>query len=422
MKNQIRNKIILWFCAILWLMMANANILAQDKINVTLVKDLKLSEGVSSTFFSSKITQIPTPKVEVFDQKIVFYDEQGDVVFTKEYDTHISVFASQNEKFFQIVRIIPSDTKSADARNIIDLFTDAGKLLWTKSVIAYEGFSSQYFIISNTGQAVEVHPEDGTLIFYNASGEMLKKVDVFNVDKPLFDDLSALKGIFSNQGDLFLLGVTYSQTATPGRKAEIVSFNELGKEIWRFTTKQLRIFKCFISPNNRYAVCSVRDGGFENRTIYILDCNTGHLIAEHKTILAEQVKFFSKNSTDYAVINDLSNRVVTINLSNSHSEDFYSVQGQEKILGVDVSNDLQLIAVAKGTFGSIPHVRGTKITISNTSIEFFDFMGNSLTELPVEGLSVLTRNNYMKFLEGSNKMLIYLKPKTLMVFEIKRID
>lgn len=422
MKNQIRNKIIPWFYAIVWLMMANPSIIAEDKINVTLVKDLKRSEGVSSTFFSFKTTQIPRPKVEVFDQKIVFYDEQGDVIFTKEYDTHISAFASQNEKFFQIVRTIPSDTKSADARNIIDLFTDAGKLLWTKSVIAYEGFSSQYFIISNTGQAIKVHPEDGTLIFYNASGEMLKKVDVFNVDKPLFDDLSALKGIFSNQGNLFLLGVTYSQTTTPGRKAEIILFNEFGDEIWRFTTKQLRIFKCFISPNNRYAVCSVRDGGFENRTIYILDCNTSHLIAEHKTILAEQVKFFSKNSTDYAVINDLSNRVVTINLSTSHSEDFYSVQGQEKILGVDVSNDLQLIAVAKGTFGSIPHVRGTKITISNTSIEFFDFMGNSLTELPVEGLSVLTRNNYMKFLEGSNKMLIYLKHKTLMVFEIKRID
>ncbi len=429
-------------------------IAAQENIKVTLVKEFKLSETAKSTFLNFSNPQNPVPKVEVYDQKIIFYNNSGNIIETKSYNQPIYITPSRNEKYFQVSILTQLPTKNSNGESTLELYKDDGKLIWSKTVMKYEDYNLNYFTISDNGNSVEIRADAGEIIFYDKNGNWVNKYDEFKISN--FDYLGAFRTVFSDDGEKLLLGITYppkfnmSEQEKENRDrgihrnrqsirshkytddeiqwqfAEILMFSNAGEVIWQFRSKNKRVFRLFISPDKQYVVFSGYDQSFDNQSFdnqitYILDAKTGELLSEHRGILAQYIKFFETSSKQSALINSLSQRVVTIKLIEGNLNNLYTTQGDEKILGTAVNVAGDLIIIAKSDKKLIPYKRGYKSSFYDTSLIFYNNEGSLIGEksIPVEGIGYLDKKNLMKFIGNDSKLSIYYeKHKTLKIYEI----
>lgn len=253
MKNKSRSKIISFLCIILWLMMANANILAQNKVNVTLAKDLTLSEATKLTVFDFEDPQNPGPKVEVFDKKIIFYNKDGEVNAVIEYDEPIGVDYSENEQFFSVATVNKYPTTNEAGQYQVDFYDAKGSKLCTIVTMLYEELPPPKFSISNTGTIIELSSMDGNLVLYNKNGQLLKKINFYQ-----FSDMgTALSSRFSSSGNLLVVGVNYPLTEAQQKNSEIILYDSFGNEKWRFKSNQGYVSsQLFISRDEQYVVSS----------------------------------------------------------------------------------------------------------------------------------------------------------------------
>jgi len=234
-------------------MMANANILAQNKVNVTLAKDLTLSEATKLTVFDFEDPQNPGPKVEVFDKKIIFYNKDGEVNAVIEYDEPIGVDYSENEQFFSVATVNKYPTTNEAGQYQVDFYDAKGSKLCTIVTMLYEELPPPKFSISNTGTIIELSSMDGNLVLYNKNGQLLKKINFYQ-----FSDMgTALSSRFSSSGNLLVVGVNYPLTEAQQKNSEIILYDSFGNEKWRFKSNQGYVSsQLFISRDEQYVVSS----------------------------------------------------------------------------------------------------------------------------------------------------------------------
>ncbi len=424
-------------------------ITAQENIKVTLIKKVELSKGSNLTFFNFNEVQNPKPKIEVHDQKVIFYDAHGIEITVKQYTEPIYIVTSKNQKYLQIVRTtqVPV-TKTAEGISVIELYSADGTLLWSKTRKIFWEDKLSKFIVSDQGNSIEVRV-GGQLIFYDKTGNMINQHEIY---RNLNLELMAFTAKFSDDGKYLLLGVNLPFQPTKSKErekntstnrkrkrdfdnsdvnknhagsAEIILFDKTGTKQWQFISKHLSVGRMFFSPNNKYVLFSARDRKFENSTTYIIDSKSGEITSEHPGILAISVKFFNHNQTEYALINSVSRSVSIINLENGNLNRLYTTSGKEEnILGTAVSSENGLIVFAKTKLLWTAHKGRKYPSYQESSLMFYDLTGNLLSQQSVSGehLEALDTDNMDKmfFAEKSNNLIIYSSiQKSYQVYEIR---
>lgn len=425
--EKIKNKIvfIVIHLMIFYLIVMSRTLIAQPELNIALAKKIEFPGEVRQTILDFADPLNPRTKVQVYDKRIEFYDEEGKVITTREYENPIYVEASENNEFLQVLRYPTPATKSnMIGTKTIDILDNKGTALWSKEYISYYEGRTTHIVLSNTGKAVEVHVHEGKLVFLDRNGTTRKEVYIPAIKETQGESAE----IFSNDADRFIIGISTNRYLIgKGIEARIIVFTDWGEEVWRYVVEESNIRSIFLSPDSRYLLCTsvshpLQDK--ENRSIYLLNLQNGELILSEKGVYAEQAMFFEKNGNYHAVINDLSERLVYVDLSLQRMEVKYEVSTNRKILGICADANRERVALIESEFGyeAMPE-RGQKVTLSNHQVKIYDLKGSLLSKgvLPVHDIGVLYRGNYMKLM--NNLLTIYQrKPARVMVFDVNPED
>lgn len=443
LSNQIFQKINL---VLLLSTLTSSLVLAQNKLSLNLIREVQVNVDANYNVFNFKDPENPTPKIEVYDNKVIFYNESGIEMATKHYTQPISVIPSKNQKYIQIIRTTEAPTtKTAVGISTIELYSQDGTLLWSKTrKVFWEGLSSK-FIVSNKGNSIEVQA-GGQLIFYDRIGNMINQAEIY---KNLNLELMAFTVKFSDDGEYLLLGVNLpfqlakskerEKNTNTNRKregdnrevnknhvgsAEIILFDKAGNKQWQFIPKQSRIMRMFFSPNNEYVLLSAQDQKFENSTTYVIDSKSGETTSEHPGVLAISIKFFNHNQAEYALINSVSQSVSIINLTNGNLNILYTASGKEEnVLGTAVSSENGLIVLARTKILWTAQNGRKYPSYQESSLMFYDLTGNLLSEqsVPGEYLEALDTDNMDKmfFAKKNTQLVIYSSiRKSYRIYEI----
>jgi hypothetical protein len=145
----------------------------------------------------------------------------------------------------------------------------------------------------------------------------------------------------------------------------------------------------------------------------------GEMLFQEKGIEVHQIEFFEQNANDYAVLNDLSNRLVYINLSTKKIESTYTLSTGKKILVLALDEISQRVGLIEAQVGYEPMHRGQRIGLSTYILKMFDLSGNLLAEgpIPVESMGFLQRDDFIKLANGT--LIMYLsRAKKLRIFNV----
>lgn len=447
MKPLLLNKILQKINLVLLLLALTLSpVLAQNKLSLNLIREIQVNVDANYNVFNFKDPENPGPKIEVYDNKVIFYNELGIEIITKQYTQPFSIIPSKNQKYIQIIRTTEAPkTKTAVGISTIELYSQDGTFLWSKTrKVAWEGSFSK-FIVSDEGNSIEVQA-GGQLIFYDRTGNMVNQHEIY---KNLNLELTAFTAKFSDDGEYLLLGVNFPfQPAKPKERekntntnrrresdnsdvnkinanpAVIILFDKAGNKQWQFIPKHSRVMRMFFSPNNKYVLFSAQDRKFENSTTYVIKTNSGQIISEYPGVLAISAKFFNHHETEYALINSVSQSVSLIDLANGNRNDLFTVSGRdENILGTAVTSENGLIVFARTRILWTAHNGRKYPSYQESSLVFYNLNGNLLSEqsVPGEYLEALDTDTMDKmfFTKENTQLVVYSSmQKSYRVYEI----
>lgn len=422
------------YSVIILLVVSAFHISAQQKVSFDYLKETRVPEDIKYNIATLDADGAIQPKIQIFPKKVVFYNDQGKVIQTKEYAQFITAIPSSKHNYLQIVRTTEGiETKQDKGTSEIELFSGDGKSIWRKSrQIYYEGRESR-FVISDQGKSVEQR-RGNQFIFYDKAGEKINE-HVFHEGTYLDPALTDLK--FSDDGNFVLLKINLPSEGMSGAasendrrtrrennqstaastieagSAELTLFDSDGNQQWQFLPKNRRLGQAFSSPENKYIVISGGNSGSGNSsaTTYILDRKTGEIKWEHPGINAASTRFYKHLDSEYVLIKS-SRSAGIINMTNGDLKRLYSVSKKEEgILGTAISPSLGLIALAK-TYLEWTEKDGRKYpSYRESSLLFYDLSGKMLSQEPIY-------DDYLENLEGSftEKMFFSDKDKELIIY------
>lgn len=374
----------------------------QDKVNVKLIKEIQYPDSAKQIIFNFKDSLNPIPKIAVFDKKIVFYDDEGNRIFVKEYNTPIGIEFTPNKKFLEVGRFPTPATKNNRGVYKIDLLNDRGDILWKKQFsFDYEG-ELPHLIVSNNGNSVLLEANNTKLVFMDKRGNVLNEVELEKINELSF----GIKGVTSNNGYRFVIGIfTSASLKKQGIISKIMVFDNFGKEVWSKKLNENYIKKMFISEDDRYLLCSTLNGALHivnNRAIYLFNLKTGKLILHKTGIYPQQAIFYKINGKDHIIINSLSESLIDINISSQSIERIYIVESGKKILGAIVDKESNKLAIIEARPGYAPMPgRGQKLGLSSFKLMIFDIGGKLLAsgKFPYK-IGFLNNDNNVQFVNS----------------------
>jgi hypothetical protein len=400
---------------------------AKPELKISLLKEVELPEKTKHIIFDFTDPLAPTPKVKFYDKEIVFYDSKRlTVVARRQYDAPISVDYSENEKYFRV-----GSATAAKGEYQVDFYDRAGNRFFSTETTFSEDIPPAQFKISNTGAIIEITSANGHIIFYDKDGNVLNKIGFY----PSSDNWNAISAEFSKSGNLVCVAVNYPLLNGKEKNSEIVLYDSSGNEKWRFKSNQRYVFGgIFLSPKADYALSSHYDkpgydkakksksAGPQNLTTYIIDAKSGTPITKLPLVRTRDVLFYESNSKDYALVNDVGDRIIYLNLFDGAVQNTYLLPSTEEILGMDVEPYSHRIVIAKSTYGyNELSKRGYQQIFSQPRLEFFDLTGHFISKinLPVSQIHERLSDNKLMFVENGNKLVIHLETiKKLLIYAI----
>ena len=408
---------------------------AQQELNIAPLDEIRFSETTKTATMNLDDLQAPKTKHEVFPQKITFYNNDGTAEFTKEYTENIGVVSTANNKFLQIWRHSIPPSKDATGINTVDVLDNKGSVLWSKDFPSYPYGLSPYLILSNQGTGVGVMVDQNKLIFFDDKGNKQNEILVLSPEEA-FDKS---RENFSSDGSLFTIAFAYrcnpvspdSKRGTRGRidrtntmrdmNSELITFTEDGNEVWRSKLQAKRISRMFISPDDKYLVCTYTGPGARDKTTFFIDIQTGEELFFSEGIDAHYAEFFNKDNQDFVVLSHQANKLILVNLNTRKVSPLYTTTGGNKILGLVLDQRSHRIGHIAAEQGYEPALRGQRVTLSSYFLRLFNFDGSLISQgsIPIENMGFIRGGDEIKL--AKDRLAIHLHDsKRVLLFSISK--
>lgn len=306
-------------------------------------------EVVGMVFGVNEIKEIIYPRILVTPDRVKFMGEEGKILSQVAYPENSQIIFSQKgcligiEKFFMDSTLLKSTLEIK-----LDIFNDKGKRLWELPITwGYDDPLPGFYISDKDGSLVLSDNSEGVLYFYDSSGELRKKVDLFVGDK--WNNERSISCSFSSNGNYFIVNALKSYGSSPEEsESYIILFDSTGGEIWRKRLKEKIGANVELSSSGNYIVASgykvSKELGIESKSTFLLN-KDGETIYRYPWLFRQAV--FS--SDDRFIALGEKNRARLIKIQTG--EILWETEFTKRVRALDISRyGLVLVETARGKY------------------------------------------------------------------------
>ncbi len=272
-----------------------------------MVEEIDLGENVYKVWFGKDEENAGKLKAIKKANTLTLYGSNLSFIGEKEVSR---VYASPNAKYMGLEIYAEIPTKSEAGKRKFVLIDENGNVIWNKEYkISYDMIGPYYFV-SDKGTVAEFDNSYGILIFYDISGNVKKKVQLF--ESGSFSDRRGIFGKFSGNGNYFVAGVNDPDKEIFSGSTGVILFESTGNKVWDYQTGKDYLVPIYISYNGNYIITSAKEDMMDkddylrkDRATTFLLGKGGNLIREYPGIYISNNEGDFSSSEKYVIIRDV---------------------------------------------------------------------------------------------------------------------